>query len=260
MKLKNKVALITGSGSGIGKAIAIGFANEGADIVLNDVNSDVLLPVANVIKTLGRKCEALAGDVSNNDSVIKMVDAAIKKFGHIDILVNSAGITSRTPAIELTPDIWKKVIDINLTGSFFCALAVGKHMIARRQGNIINISSMAGIAAIPNDLPYVASKHGVIGLTRGLAIEWAQHNVRVNCLCPGLTVTPMVEAMQAKEPALLAERAERIPMGRPSTVEDQARAAVFFASDDSSYITGHIMPVDGGMSALFSGYSVPRKK
>lgn len=260
MKLKNKVALITGSGSGIGKAIAICFAKEGADVILNDVDSDILLPVAKDIRSLGRKCEVQAADVSDYNSVLKMVDAAIKEFGHIDILVNNAGVTSRTPARELTPDIWGKVININLTGVFLCSLAVGKYMIERQQGNIINISSMAGIAAIPNDLPYVASKHGVIGITRGLAIEWAKHNVRVNCICPGLTVTPMVEKMQAKEPALLAERAERIPMGRPSTVDDQARAAVFFASEDSSYITGHIMPVDGGMSALFSGYSIPRQE
>jgi NAD(P)-dependent dehydrogenase (short-subunit alcohol dehydrogenase family) len=260
MKLRDKVALITGSGSGIGKAIAIGFANEGANVILNDVSADILFPVANDIRALGKKCEVQAADVSDYKSVLKMVDAAIKEFGCIDILVNNAGIASRTPAIELTPDIWGKVININLTGVFFCSIAVGKYMIERRQGNIINISSMAGIAAIPNDLPYVASKHGVIGLTRGLAIEWAKHNVRVNCICPGLTITPLVEMARAKEPVLFAERIQRIPIGRPSTVEDQARAAVFFASEDSSYITGHIMPVDGGMSALFSGYSPPREK
>ena len=257
MKLKDKVALVTGSGSGIGKAIAIGFAKEGADVILNDLSGDILIPVANEIKSLGRKCEIQITDVSDYKSVAKMAEAAVNEFGRIDILVNNAGIASRTPAIELTPEIWGKVININLTGVFFCSIAIGKYMIEMRKGNIINISSMAGIAAIPNDLPYVASKHGVIGLTRGLAIEWAKYNVRVNCICPGLTLTPLVERAQAKEPALFAERIKRIPIGRPATVEDQAQAAIFFASENSSYITGHIMPVDGGMSALFSGYAPP---
>ena len=259
MKLKEKVALVTGAGAGIGKAIAISFAKEGANIILNDVNKENAIQVAGEIKKLGRKCEVHIVDVGHYESVKKMTEEVIKSFGRIDILVNNAGIASRTPAEKITEKIWHKVININLNGVFFCSKAVGTHMIERRNGNIINISSMAGIAAIPNDLPYVASKHGVIGITRALAIEWAKYNIRVNCICPGLTITPLVEMVSAKEPKLFSERIERIPLGRPATPNDQAQVAMFLASDESSYVTGHVIPVDGGMSALFSGYSASRE-
>lgn len=258
-RFKEKVVLVTGAGAGIGKAISIMFAKEGADLVLNDINKKNAIKVADEIQKIGRKSEVHICNIGHYDSVKKMAEESIKQFGHIDILVNNAGIASRTPAEKLTKEMWNEVLNVNLNGVFYCSKTIGIHMIERRCGNIINISSMAGTAAIPNDLPYVASKHAVIGITRALAIEWARYNIRVNCICPGITMTPLVEKVSIQEPDFFSKRIERIPLGRPATPDDQAKVALFLASEDSCYVTGHVIQVDGGMSALLSGYSVYRE-
>jgi len=258
LKLKDKIAIVTGGSQGIGRGIALGFAEAGADVVVNcDRNIDGAETVANEIRTLGRRAEAIQGDVSRSNDVDRMIQQTLRTFGRIDILVNNAGIYVAGPIENLREEDWDRVIEVNLKGVFLCCQAVGRHMIERKSGgSIINVASISGHMPELNSGAYTPSKAGVIGLTRLLAVEWAKYGIRVNALSPGPVMTPLQREAYPSE-KLLEARTRAIPMNRHGTPEEMARVAIFLASGDSSYITGEDINVDGG-SQLSMFYLVHR--
>lgn len=247
MKLRNKVALITGSGRGIGRATSLVFAKEGAKIIVNYSKSEKeAYEVVNEIKKLDCESIAIKFDVSNEKEVKKMVDESIRKFGKIDILINNAGIALPKPFFELTSDDWKKILDVNLIGVFLCCQAVAPYMLKQKYGKIINISSVRGIehCGNPRAIDYAASKAGVINFTKTLAKELAPF-VNVNCVVPGWVETEMDKNM---DPIRRKDEIDKTYLKRSAQPEEIAKAVLFLASDDSSYIIGHALVVDGGYS------------
>jgi len=255
-KLEEKVALVTGAGRGIGKAIALLFAKEGGKVVINDIDFESAKEVAQQIQLIGKTALPFQADVSNYDEDNDMVQAAISEFGAIHILVNNAGIPSGCPAEEITLSQWNKMLGVCLSGPFYLCQLVGKQMIAARSGKIVNISSMAGLFGPILMADYSAAKHGVVGLTKALGVEWAKYNINVNCICPGITETEMAREWGSKYPDVMAKRLARVPLKRLARPEDMANAALFLASSDSDYMTGSVVCVDGGNGALFSGFSL----
>lgn len=242
MKLKNKVAIVTGAGRGIGRAIALALAKEGAKVVVNSLHEDHAKSVANEIKKKGGVALPVAGDVSSSMDVKAMFSAAVKKFKKIDVLVNNAGIVHFEPFTKITEKEWNKTISVDLKGTFLCSQAAAKVM--KKGSKIVNIASIAGVVGFPQLAPYCASKGGVIELTRELALELAP-DIYVNCIGPGVIETDMTKDLLADKKAregLLAS----IPMGRAGKPEEIASAVVFLASDDSSYMTGQTIFIDGG--------------
>ena len=244
MRLKDKVALVTGGGRGIGKAIVLALAKEGADIVTCDINLENLKEVAAEIEKLGRKVLILKADVSKMGEVEEMVKKALDKFIKIDILVNNAGITRDNLILRMSEEEWDQVLDINLKGTFNCLKTVTRPMMKARSGRIINIASVVGIMGNPGQANYAASKAGIIGLTKSAAKELASRGINVNAVAPGFIETSMTEALgdEAKE-----KLTSQIPLKRLGEVADVANLVVFLASDSASYITGEVIKVDGGM-------------
>jgi len=244
--LKGEKAIVTGGASGIGKAIAGAFARAGADVAIVDLNLEGAEKVAQTITGIGRDSFAVQVDVANPHSIEKMVEEVYKQFGRIDLLVNSAGINIRTPAEEMEERDWDAVLGINLKGTFLCCKYVGRKMIAQKKGNIINLASASGMI-VPKGrttAAYCASKGGVIMLTKALAVEWAQHHIRVNALAPGYVFSPINPWMN--NPELCRPTADLIPMQRFAEITEISPAALFLASAASSFITGTILPLDGG--------------
>ena len=244
--LSNKVAIVTGSARGIGKAIAIALAKQGAHVVVSDIingNSTV-----NAIKKLRRKSIFVKTDVSKKEDIDNLIDITIKKFRRIDLLVNNAGILKMCPAENVTEEDWDKVIAINLKGYFLCAQAAAKKMIKQKSGNIINVASIAGLGAYATAVAYCASKAAIILLTKTLAVEWGKYNIRVNAICPGVIVTAMTKGLLANKKFKEMTFA-KTPLGRAGKPEEMATVAVFLASNASSYITGHALVADGGWTA-----------
>jgi 3-oxoacyl-[acyl-carrier protein] reductase len=246
LKLEGKVALITGAGSGMGQAISLLFAREGADIVVNDIDLPSAEKTAAAVKQLGRRAMAIRADVADPEEVENMVARAAREFGGIHILVNNAGYAGGGPVLDTDAATWDRMLGVVLRGTYNCSRSAGKVMIKQKEGKIVNISSTAGIRGSANMTAYAAAKAGVINLTGALAQEWAEHNIYVNCIAPGLINTPMTQNTIASRftPELLKAR---IALGRMGLPEEIAKAALFLASDDSSYITGVTLPVDGGM-------------
>jgi 3-oxoacyl-[acyl-carrier protein] reductase len=244
-KLDGKIALVTGSSRGIGRGIALAFAQEGADVVIN-YRRDAAAAEATVrsIDALGRQAVAIQADVADWAQVQTLAERALKTFGHLDIVVANSGIASRVaPVWEFDVDHWHKVINTNLHGVFYTCRATAGHLVERRSGNIILISSIGADACAPMGAPYYAAKAAVNALTKCLAKECAPAGVRVNCIAPGLILSDMGERMvKFYGDALI----NSIPLGRGGQPEDVGRAAVFLASDDASFITGKILRVDGG--------------
>ena len=244
-KLDGRVALITGSSRGIGRGIALEFAREGAHIVVN-YRRDAAAADATVhaIQELGGRAAALQADVSEWGAVQAMVEQALRHFGHLDIVVANSGIASRVaPLWDLDVDHWHKVININLHGVFYTCRATVGHLVQRKSGNVILISSIGADACGPMGAPYYVAKAGVNALTKSLAKECAAAGVRVNCIAPGLVATDMGDRMMKfYGDALVAG----IPLGRAGQPEDIGKAAVYLASDDASFVTGKILRVDGG--------------
>lgn len=250
-RLKGKTAFVTGGGRGIGKAICLAFAKEGANVVVNDVDLEPVNEVVKEIESMGAKALAFKADVRSKQEVEGMVTAAVDKFGKIDVLVNSAGILRDMAMWKMTEQDWDDVVDISLKGTFICTQAVSNHMIAEARKErdagkqptarkIINLTSGAGIRGNPGQANYSAAKAGIMGLTKANAKEFARYNILVNALCPA-AITRMTESIQQ---ILL----ERIPLGRIGDPEkDIAPVAVFLASDDANYMTGQVIPVNGGM-------------
>lgn len=247
MRLKDMVTLITGSTRGIGKEFAIGFAKEGSNVIVHGRNLDKAKAVAKQIEELGVKTMAIMGDVSIAQDVNKMIEETIHSFGKIDILINNAGINPFIlEADKISEEGWDQVLDVNLKGLFLCCQAVGKKMIYNGGGNIINISSSAGIIGEQGFLPYCVSKAGVIMLTRVLAYEWSKYNIRVNAIAPGVVAGGMNTPVLKKE-FLVSSLKQKIPLKRLANPDEIVKVALFLASDDSSYINGSTILVDGGM-------------
>ena len=242
--LTDKVAIVTGSSRGIGKAAALALASEGAKVVINYARSSGAADevVAEIIDG-GGDAIALQADVSQADQVDAMVKATMDKFGRIDVLVNNAGITRDTLLLRMKPEDWQAVIDLNLTGVFLCTRAVSKIMLKQRSGRIINISSVAGLMGNPGQANYSAAKAGVIGFTKTIAKELAPRGVTANVVAPGFIATDMTEDLKNTEDIL-----KFIPLGRYGQPEEVAGLIRFLASDPAAaYITGQVMNVDGGM-------------
>src|SRR4030042_703360 len=247
MKLKGKIALITGSTRGIGKEFAMGFAKEGADVIVNGRNLEKAKVVTKELESLGVRSLAIGADVSLSQDVTRMVEEAINSFERIDILVNNAGINPFIlEAEKIKEEGWDQVLDVNLKGVFLCCQAVGRKMIEQGGGKIINISSGAGILGEQGFLPYSVSKAGVIMLTRVLAYEWSKYHIRVNAIAPGFVAGGMNTPILNKE-VLVSGLTQKVPIKRLGTPQEIVNVALFLASDDSSYINGTTIVADGGM-------------
>jgi len=254
--LENQVGIVTGGGQGLGKVFCHAFAQAGADLVVVDCNQQTGPETVQEIEAMGRAALFVPADVSQVASVQNMVEQALHRFGRIDFLMNNAGITIHKAAEDTTEEEWRKVLDVNLTGLFFCCQAVGRQMIQRFQeegvgGRIINIASMSGlIVNRPQaQASYNVSKAGVIHLTRSLAVEWAPYGIRINAIAPGYMNTAMAEPFFA-DPNYGGVWMDSIPMKRWGEPQELGPLAVFLASEASSYITGATMVADGGYTAL----------
>jgi len=244
MELKGKVALVTGGAQGIGKAVALMLARHGADVVVADVNLEKAAETAKEVEATGRGAMAVNVDVTRLSDVENMVESAIGRFGRIDILINNAGIARDKLILRMTEEDWDAVLDVNLKGTFNCTKAVIKHMSKQRSGKIVNIASVVGEMGNAGQANYSASKAGVIGLTKTIAREFAQRGINVNAIAPGYIQTPMTDVLpdKAKE-----ELKRMIPMERLGQPEDVAYAVLFLVSDASSYVTGQVLNVNGGI-------------
>jgi 3-oxoacyl-[acyl-carrier protein] reductase/2-hydroxycyclohexanecarboxyl-CoA dehydrogenase len=243
MRLKDRVAMITGAGSGIGKGIAMRMAQEGADIIAMDINEDGIKDTASKVTSLDRKALTLLANVAIREEVEKAVQEALKVFDKIDILVNNAGIERSAVVTKMTDQVWNEVLDVNLKGVFHCTQAVAKKMIEKGYGKIINISSIAGKIGVFGGANYCAAKAGVIGITRVSALELARKNINVNAICPGPIDTPLLHNLPEKN---RQEMLQVVPKGRVGTPLDIANLALFLASDEADYITGQAINCDGG--------------
>lgn len=249
MRLKDKVAIITGGAEGIGKAYAVGFAKEGAKIVVADINLPASKTLVEILKSQGNDALAVKTDVSNAADAEKMVKSTLKKFGKVDILINNAAVFQRVAAVrkpvwELDPADFEKVIKVNITGVFLCCRAVLPHMIKQKSGKIINIASSLAFQGAANLSHYAASKGGVVTFTRSLAREVGQYNINVNSLCPGFTLSADPESITEER------RQHEVPariLKKPEYPEYLVGTAIFLASADSDFMTGQAVVVDGGV-------------
>ena len=253
-RLTGKVAVITGAGSGIGESCALLFAKEGAKITASDARADTSEASARQVSAAGGEALAIAADVTKRSDVEKLISSTIKRFGRVDIVVNSAGVTPRAaPSDWDFEKVWDWVVGVNLKGTFLVSKYAVEQMVTQRSGSIINLSSIYGLVGRPAGLssgldPYPHSKGGVAQLTRDMAVHFARQGVRVNALCPGFVHTNLTKGLAA-DPERLKFLEERHPMGRFGRPDEIANAALFLASDDASFITGVCLPVDGGYTA-----------
>lgn len=245
MKLEGKKALVTGASRGIGRAIALALAAEGADVVVNYAGSEAAAKaVAAEIEAMGRKALVLQADISSNESATAMVDAAVKEFGRIDILVNNAGITRDGLLMRMKEEDWDAVLTTNLKGVFSCTKAAVKYMMKQKAGRIVSISSVVGLMGNAGQANYAAAKAGVLGFTKAVAKEVAARGITVNAIAPGFIQTDMTAVLSEK---VVEGMLNTIPLHKLGDPEDIAKAVVFLVSDDAKYITGQTLHVDGGM-------------
>ena len=248
-KLAGRVALVTGGGRGIGRGIALGLAGAGADLAIGYASrADAAEATARDIQRLGRQALAVRTDVSEPGQVQAMLDRVIAELARIDVLVNNAGTHRRAPFLEIPLELWRRVIEVDLTGPFLVSQAVARHMAPRGYGKIVNITSVNAQVPQPNLAHYSSAKGGLFGLTRAMALDLAPYGIRVNAIAPGLVRTDLTEPVMSN-PELLAERTARMLLGGPLEPRDFAGAAIFLASSESDMITGTTVTVDAGMTA-----------
>ncbi|MFP5105658.1 acetoin reductase [Neobacillus sp. C211] len=252
---KNKVALITGGGAGIGRAIALRLANDGFDVAVNDISEESIKHVASEIEKLGQRALPVIADVSNREQVFSMVDQVVEHFGRLDVMVSNAGIVQVKPLLEITEEDMERIFRINVFGTMFCMQAAAKVMIKQNGGKIINASSTSGKRGVEFLGHYCATKFSVIGLTQTAAKELASHGITVNAYCPGIVGTGMWEEIDRKMSEymnvplgeILKNKVNGIPLGRIEEPTDVANYVSFLASEDSNYMTGQAVVIDGGM-------------
>lgn len=247
-QLAGRVAIVTGGARGIGRAIASRFVEHGARVVIADLDGAGAAATAQELSGAGL-VSAIGLDVTDWEAVDQAVSAVVEQHGRLDICVNDAGVQAIASSLEMTKDAWDHVVSVNLTGVFVCAQAAGRRMVAAGRGSIINMASAAGVLAIPGRAPYCATKAGVIALTKVLAVEWAKEGVRVNALGPGWVQTDLVRAAIDQGRLSEADIARRTPLGRLAQPDEIADAALFLASDQSSYFTGQTLFPDGGFTS-----------
>ncbi|MDB5575551.1 MAG: 3-oxoacyl-(Acyl-carrier-protein) reductase [Bradyrhizobium sp.] len=245
-KLRDKVAVVTGSGKGIGRAIAERFAEAGASLVCCDIDESSAQSAADQINAAGGIAIAVRTDVSDKASVEQLVSTSLKKFGHVDIVCNNAGVLDDfTPLGDVTDELWQRIIGINLTGTFLVSRAFLPGMLERKSGTFVNLASMAGLVAQTGGLAYTVSKHGVIGLTRQVSADYGPHGIRANAICPGAIETDLSRSFLDQSPEVL-KVAESVPAGRLGKPEEIASLALYLASDESAFVFGAAMVIDGG--------------
>jgi 2-dehydro-3-deoxy-D-gluconate 5-dehydrogenase len=251
-RLDEKVAVVTGAGSGLGRAIAEALHQVGAQVVVTEL-PDLLdrahTAAGEIGREAGREPYVLPLDVTNVSSIQEMVDATLARFGQIDVLVNNAGVQVRRRALDVSEEDWDRVLDVNLRGAFFVAQRVGRHMVARRRGKIVNVASQNGVVAMEERAAYCSSKAGLVNLTRVLAYEWAEYGINVNAVGPTFVQTPLTASMW-EDPERAASVLRRIPLGRLANPEDVVGAVIYLASPASDMVTGHTLLVDGGWTAI----------
>ena len=249
MEVKNKIVIVTGAGSGIGKATAIHFAKFGATVVVSDRQEAAAKEVVKIILEEGGKAISIPADVTSFEAVENLVAQTVKEFGRLDVIVNNAGIgPNLLRTHESTLQDWDRVIAVNQTGVFYCMKVALAQFLKQGGGNIINIASLAGLKASPNNISYSASKFAVVGMTKSVAMEYATKNIRVNAVCPGYTETALLDQLVAAKPEMDAILKSVIPMKRFGKAEEIADAVVWLASDNTKFITGQTLTLDGGTS------------
>lgn len=247
--LVGKVAIVTGSGTGIGKAIALELARAGADIAVVEIDSKSSESTASEVKTIGRRVLEVVGDIQERRQVDHLIQRTLGEFGGIDILVNNVGgLTKFEPLIEMSEETWDGVFRLNVKTAFMCSQAVGRVMIEKKaKGSIVNLSSIAASSNRPDIIHYGAAKGAISSFTHGLAREWARYGIRVNAIAPGFVETPLRDKVYKDQPELLKRRLSMIPMGRMASPSEMATVAVFLASEAASYVTGQTILVAGGL-------------
>lgn len=249
MRLQNKVAIVTGSGRGIGEAIATKLCTEGATVVINDIDLPTAQNVSRRLNSEKHKTLAIKANVGNKAEVEAMIKTTIDTFGKVDILVNNAGMSVVGASVDLEESRWRNGIDVMLNGVFFCSQAAGREMIKQKYGKIISIASVNGMLGFPERVCYCSAKAGVIALTKALGSEWAHFNINVNAIAPGYVETDLVKDLASKGTLDVKELATRTPLGRMAKSTEIADCVVFLASDESRYIEGQTIVVDGGWTA-----------
>jgi 3-oxoacyl-[acyl-carrier protein] reductase len=250
MRLKDKIALVTGSSRGVGRAVALGYAKEGAKVVVNYTSNETAAnQVVAAIEEMGTRAIAVKADVAVKSDAAHLVQTAVETFGGIDILVNNAGFTRPSLMLKMAEDQWDQVVDIHLKGAFLCAQAAAQHMKAQKSGKIINVTSVAGIVGTVGQINYSAAKGGVISMTKSMARELARYNICANCISLGIVATDMTEKIRTDE-KLKEIYMNRILLNRFAEAEDIAPAFVFLGSHESDYITGQLLCVDGGYGMI----------
>ena len=248
--LTGKVAIVTGGGGGLGRPISVALAERGADVLVDDFDADHLAATVEEIEALGRKCVAVTADLTSAGAMKEMADRAVEEFGRVDILVNVAGTNARFSAEEMPPEEFERVLRVNTLGTFLACQAVGRVMIEQQHGVIVNMSSVRGrVAPGMGGTAYATSKGGVDQLTRTLAAEWAKYGIRVNAVAPALIMTEMTREFLS-QPEVYAKMTAEIPMRRLGEASELVGPFILLASDESSFMTGQIVYVDGGLSAV----------
>jgi len=250
-RLDGEAALVTGGGAGIGRAAALAFAEAGAAVAVTDIDIAAAESVAREIVEVGGTARAFALDVGDERRIVEVIADAARAFGRLDVLVNNAGTAKRVPTVELGTDDWRRVLDINLTAAMIGSREAAKHMLPRRSGSIINVSSIMGLSGgglYPN-AAYHATKGALLSLTRGLAAEWAPHGIRVNAIAPTFLETKLTEKLR-EDPEMVAAITARTPLGRFALPEEVSPALLYLASRASAMVTGHTLAIDGGWLAI----------